>query len=427
MGSFRVRGVIEGFYGNPWSEQQRLDVIPRLAGYGYNTFIYGPKDDPYIRERWRQLYSEDTLAYLRHLKDACEQEGMALWYLLAPCFSITYSEPGEFGALMQKYDQLYSLGVRTFGLLFDDIPETLQHASDRAAYSSLVEAHIDLTNRTYSALKALDSDNELVVCPTEYWGDGRHGYLPTLGRAIPDDVGMFYTGDTICAHTLDAENALRFAALTGKRPLYWDNYPVNDANMTREFHIAPITGRSSDLWRYAEGLVVNPMEYLESSMIALYTIGEYLTGPETYDSEASHKRAIADVLGEEHIPALRALSHMCYKSVLTRHGEQFPDNDPRAGHHDEFLRLVAKGDREALIEWAGRTGSLLRSLEGCSNEAFLRESKPWRESALALCKAVEADVRTGETAALTTYLDDSMDVMQYEAQQLIARLDAGAE
>ena len=425
MGSFAVRGVIEGFYGNPWSPQQRLDVIPRLARYGYNVFVYGPKDDAYILENWRLLYDEEQLAYLRDLKRACDACDMALWYLLAPAFSIEYSSEAEFDTLMRKYQQLHGLGVTTFGLLFDDIPVTLQHPADEAAYGTLVEAHIDLTNRVYRALEAMGDEIRLIVCPTEYWGDGRHGYLGALGQNIPDDVSMFYTGDTICAHTLDAENALRFYRLTGKKPLYWDNYPVNDAKMTQEFHIAPIIGRSPDLWQHAEGLVVNPMEYIESSMISLYTIGEYLADPEGYDSAASHARAIADVLGAKYISALQALNDMCYKSVLTRHGEQFPEHGSGSGHHEIFLSLIAQGSAGDLIAWARDTRALLESLASCPNHLFLTESRPWRESAIAFCQAVESDVQDGSAEALTAYLDDAMDVMKYEASCLIEAIQAG--
>lgn len=425
MGRFAIRGVIEGFYGNPWSGEQRLAIIPRLARYGYNAFVYGPKDDRFIREDWRLPYDEAGLGYLLRLQQVCQGYGMALWYLLAPCFSIQYSDPDEFRALGAKYGQLYGLGVRTFGLLFDDIPETLQHPADRDAYASLVAAHIDLTNRLDDFLKALDPGNALVVCPTEYWGDGRHGYLGALGQGIPDGVAMFYTGETICAHTLDTENAQRFARLTGKKPLYWDNYPVNDANMTQEYHIAPIIGRSSDLWRYADGLVVNPMEYIESSMIPLYTIGEYLTDPEGYDPAAGHRRAIADVLGPDYVEAAQALSDMCYKSALTRHGEQFPEHGPGSSHHDLFLDLVALGRAPALIAWARDTGALLRSLEGCPNGAFVEESCPWRQSALCFCSAVEQDVQAGGVAALLAYLGDPMDVMKYEAERLIERIRTG--
>ena len=44
--AFAIRGVIEGFYGTPWSDEQRLDIIDFLAAHRFNTFLgYVPKDD----------------------------------------------------------------------------------------------------------------------------------------------------------------------------------------------------------------------------------------------------------------------------------------------------------------------------------------------------------------------------------------------
>lgn len=59
-GPFAVRGVVEGFYGTPWTHAQRLDMIDFLARRGLNTFVYSPKDDPLMRHRWREPYRGAT-------------------------------------------------------------------------------------------------------------------------------------------------------------------------------------------------------------------------------------------------------------------------------------------------------------------------------------------------------------------------------
>ena len=45
--SVRYRGVVEGFYGTPWSHQARLRQLKFYGENKMNTYIYGPKDDPY--------------------------------------------------------------------------------------------------------------------------------------------------------------------------------------------------------------------------------------------------------------------------------------------------------------------------------------------------------------------------------------------
>lgn len=136
----------------------------------------------------------------------------------------------------------------------------------------------------------LDKENTLIVCLTEYWGDGSKSYLLALGKGIPADCLILYIGPNICSYELTVENELHFSALTGKKPLYWDNYPVNDANMADEFRADPITGGSSDLYKYSEGHIANPMEYMESYIISLCTRGEYLYDSKNYDPDVSHRK-----------------------------------------------------------------------------------------------------------------------------------------
>ncbi|HEY4397239.1 MAG TPA: beta-N-acetylglucosaminidase domain-containing protein, partial [Acidimicrobiia bacterium] len=46
-----LRGVIEGFYGRPWSLTDRLEMIEFLAERGMNAYVYAPKSDPKHRDR----------------------------------------------------------------------------------------------------------------------------------------------------------------------------------------------------------------------------------------------------------------------------------------------------------------------------------------------------------------------------------------
>ena len=49
-----LSGVIEGFYGRPWTEAQRVRMLDWIGQAGMNMFIYAPKDDIHIRARWRE-------------------------------------------------------------------------------------------------------------------------------------------------------------------------------------------------------------------------------------------------------------------------------------------------------------------------------------------------------------------------------------
>ena len=58
---FVHRGVIEGFYGPPWSHADRLWLVERIGSWGMNRYVYAPKDDPLHRAEWRTPYSAERL------------------------------------------------------------------------------------------------------------------------------------------------------------------------------------------------------------------------------------------------------------------------------------------------------------------------------------------------------------------------------
>ena len=58
---FKTRGVIEGFYGTPWSHEQRLRGLAHFSDFGFNRYLLAPKDDPWHRYDWRSPLSEDFL------------------------------------------------------------------------------------------------------------------------------------------------------------------------------------------------------------------------------------------------------------------------------------------------------------------------------------------------------------------------------
>ncbi len=40
-----LAGVIEGFYGQPWTQAERFELFDWMASWGLNTYLYAPKDD----------------------------------------------------------------------------------------------------------------------------------------------------------------------------------------------------------------------------------------------------------------------------------------------------------------------------------------------------------------------------------------------
>lgn len=314
---FAVRGYIEGFYGKPWSYENRRMMLELMSFYGMNTYYYAPKDDPYHRDKWSELYPESELSALSELAALCREKFVKFHYCIAPGLSMKYSSEEDFYKLIRKAEQLYGVGIRNFGLLVDDIPEDLWFDEDKAAFDGeAVNAHIVLCDKFRNYLKEKDSGCTLTVCPLQYHGRGDEYYISKLGQGISGDIDIFWTGKNICSQEITVREAVTFENSTNRQPLYWDNFPVNDAEMYNEMHIGYLTGRESDLYRYSRGIVSNTMEYALSSRIPLLTVCDYLWNPVSYDGFESWQKACKIILGEEKelfMPLLDNLLTSCLK------------------------------------------------------------------------------------------------------------------
>lgn len=380
--SFAVRGYIEGFYGNPWSHGSRKSVMTLMAKNRMNTVYYAPKDDLYHREKWRDLYPEAELARLKELVDTAAEYHMDFYWCIAPGLSMKYSYDADFDVLMLKTKQLYSAGIRRFGLLLDDIDEELAFDEDKALYGETVNAHIDLVNKYYSQLISLDSSIKLTVCPTLYHGKGNEYYISKLGQNIPPLVSLFWTGRDICSRELTSREAINFVEGTYHKPLYWDNYPVNDCSMFNEMHISPIINRDGDLWKYSEGIISNCMEYAECSKIPLITFADYLWDSENYDPQKSWENAVKQVIGKENADNFIVFADHLYTSCLkdsnSRRMYAAFDKIEAAFKAGDMQKAFALGE-EYLQKMNACREYLQRDLPIC------RELKKWAEKFFVAC------------------------------------------
>ena len=319
---FKRRGYIEGFYGPTWENSKRLSVMKLMASYGMNTFFYAPKDDIYHRAKWRDIYPEKELSDLKNLfNNACDNQ-LDFHWTIGPGLTYKYTSDEDFTLLINKIKSIYDIGVRNFGLLLDDIPWNFQYEDDEKAFDSIVDAHIDLVNKTYSALKEIDASINLTVCPTEYSGNCNEYYITKFGCNIPADVDLFWTGTEICSRVLTVRETDEFTSATNHRPLYWDNFPVNDCEMFQELHLGALIGRDKELYKHCEGIISNVMEFAECSKIPLMTIADFLWNPLAYNSNESLKNAHNEMLGNDADSFFYFADHLGV-SCLTRYSSSY--------------------------------------------------------------------------------------------------------
>lgn len=376
---FKIRGIIEGYYGPPWEENSRLKMLDFLADCKFNAYFYGPKDDAYHRERWRDFYDTDSLKNLKFMVEQSAERALDFWYTLGPGLSMKYSSELDFKDLLNKFFQLAGLGIRHFGLLFDDIPEELQHAEDQELFSDLPEAHISISNRIYKELTSLYSNLKFVVCPTQYHGKGNEYYISRLGDGLDPRIEIFWTGPEICSRTLSLDDTSLLARQIHRPVLFWDNYPVNDLEMAQELHIGPYRERDIHLFRASSGVVANGMEHPESSRIAFHTIGAYLWSAENYNPENAWDIALQNVVGSKDWEVFKIFADNSRYSCL------YPKDSPDLAaklHQFEFEKKYGNPDK-ALLVLKGILTELQKAVdlfeEGLENEVLQKEITPWTE------------------------------------------------
>lgn len=382
--SFARRGYIEGFYGKPWSHAQRLEMIAFMASRGENCVYYAPKDDPYHRRLWREAYPPTELERLRELAVKAEELCVSFAYCLAPGLSIRYTDRDDITALREKLRQVYSVGVRNFGLLLDDIPEGFLCEEDGRRYPDFVSAHIDLVNGCYAFLKSLDTACTLTVCPTVYWGRGDDEYDVKLGGNIPSDVLLFFTGRDICSREITCAEAEYISKTTSHAPLYWDNFPVNDAEMFKEMHLAPLNGRDPLLYRFCSGLISNGMEYFECGKFPLSTAADYLWDPEHYDPEQSFERALTALLPPEEAEDMRIVADHLRTSCLRDENSRI-----MGSYLSRATALTASGEKEKALPFAAayteKANNVKKNLEKYTGLVY-KELGEWTDKFSLMCE-----------------------------------------
>ncbi len=384
-----LRGVIEGFYGAPWSHADRLAQLDFYGRTKQNMYVYSPKDDPFLRARWRDQYPPEQLALLSQLVGRAAANHVEFTYALSPGLSVCYSSDADKTALVTKFQSLWDIGVRSFAIPLDDISYTRWNCDADAAKfgtggAAAGAAQSFLLNRVQQDFIAAHPGVErLQTVPTEYYDLADSPYKTALRTQLDKAVIVEWTGVGVIAGQITEKQARQAKEVFGHDILIWDNYPVNDY-ITERLLLGPYIGREPGVAKYLSGITANPMVQAEASKIAEFTSGDFLWNPDRYDPDKSWLAAIAD-LGGPAAPALKVFAENNYSSLLARLDTGKPDLDSpvlrpllaafwTALEKKDPWDAAAKLDRY-LTSMASDPEDLRRGM--ASNPKFLAEVGPW--------------------------------------------------
>lgn len=360
------RGVVEGFYGNPWSHQVRLSLIDFYGRHKMNTYFYAPKDDPYHSSpNWRLPYPEKEAQNIRELAEASRRNHVDFVWAIHPGKDIKWNEE-DYQNLVNKFQMMYDLGVRSFAIFFDDIEgegtnPTRQTELMNRLNEDFIKTHPDVSS--------------LVACPTDYsrmWANPTEkGALATWGRQLDPSVEVMNTGDFVCSD-LTRESQEFFSNLTRRPGYYWWNWPVTD--YARRYLLqGPAYGLDTTLTADDIcAIVSNPMEHGEASKLALYGVADYAWNTPEYNAIDNWERGLRELAPEAHEAYRRFAIHSADTEVGYRRDESWETKIPTPGAtfnpngykalKDEFIAITqVPGQLEA----------------GMSNELLLGELRPW--------------------------------------------------
>lgn len=359
------RGVVEGFYGTPWSHQVRMSLIDFYGKFKMNTYLYGPKDDPYHScPNWRLPYPEKEAQNIKELVQACKRNRVDFVWAIHPGQDIKWNEE-DYQNLVNKFNWMYDLGVRDFAIFFDDI----------SGEGTNPVKQTELLNRlTDEFVKVKGDVSPLTVCPTDYsklWANPTpQGSLAIYGNTLNPDIKVFWTGDVVCSDL--TPETMEWINSRIKRPAYyWWNYPVQD--YVRNFILqGPAYGLDTSLTKDDVcGVISNPMEHGEASKLALYGVADYAWNIANYNPIDSWERGLNE-LAPEAKDAYRTFAiHSCDTENGYRRDESWETKTFRIANWNDAAAQALKAEFEKIEKVPAEME------QGCKNKALLQELRPW--------------------------------------------------
>ena len=291
-----LAGVIEGFYGRPWSAAERLELFEWMAAFGLSTYLYAPKDDLKQRALWRETYSPEEAGALAATIRDCVARGLRFIYALSPGLDIRFGRDEDQACLRARFEQMLGLGCEHFALLFDDIPDRM-HEEDATRWASFASAQCGAANGVYRWVRGQRPGARFLFCPTPYCGRmvdrqlGGPGYLDTVGRELDAGIDVCWTGPEIVSREIPVAHVRELRRVLRRKPLIWDNLHANDYD-GRRFYCGPYAGRPDALRQEVAGILSNPNSELPLNYVPLRTLGEFVRGRGHWDARRAYLEAM---------------------------------------------------------------------------------------------------------------------------------------
>jgi hypothetical protein len=252
------RGIVEGMYGGrtsygtQWTPGERALVMRLLGRLRGNTFVYGPKNDPYagwIGGSWRTAYptssgAAQAIAVAAHDADA---NLMRFVWAISPGAQFDFTKyASELAAVASKFDSMRKLGVHHFALFLDD-----------QSINATIQQQAQLMNDLDAYVKKSDPTDHLLVVWWDYAGTADSS-TSALGPLVGKDVEIMWTGPCVESCTIAASDMKPVDSSYARQTSIWDNWP-SATGCCNQSAAERMTGRSADLTTAIAAYYANPV------------------------------------------------------------------------------------------------------------------------------------------------------------------------
>ncbi|MFA6871906.1 MAG: beta-N-acetylglucosaminidase domain-containing protein [Bacteroidaceae bacterium] len=394
----KYRGIVEGFYGHPYSVANKLSLLEYCKRYKLNTYVYGPKSDPYHLGKWRDDYPTQLTEKERFMglitqadlkKIAAKAKACHVNFIWAAhpalengiSFSNSSAMESGIDALMDKFAHLHQLGIRSFGVFIDDMTYT-PSGGMQAYLANEVQKRLRSTYNSTSEM--LEQVTPLFFVPTAYALN--YGSSSTLNalKEVDAAVEIAFTGYD-CFSNIRGSACADMAQRVGRNAVMWWNNPVNDDKdewlylhgLTTRWSIEDSAPISS-----LHGLLLNPMNQAQSSKIALFGGADYAWNPALFNAEANWKASFSSLFTTVAIrSAFQLFVDMVSSYSKTGKGEKYADLYAAFRQSYPSVQVPAIANQlQALFEQANAACHVLQQLKESNNEEerlFYAEAKSW--------------------------------------------------
>lgn len=400
----QYRGVIEGYYGVPYSMEVTEDLFRFMARYKLNMYMYGAKSDPYHSQYWDKPYPTKlndrekrfgmmTREMMKQLAQAAHRCKVNFIWSIHP--GTTFTKLGESDVLeriMSKFEKMYELGVRQFGVFVDDcgVPyddPSLKQCADRL--SNLQELVDTKWNQPGTA--PADMVKQLQYVPQLY---AYSWVKPELARKfweslspVPSKVNIYTTGKNVWS--VPNSNDLQVLNdYLGREVSWWWNYPCNDVDVTKIFVADTYTNFADETHIHFTGeleknlslktIIINPMQQGELSKIPLFGVADYTWNMDSFNNMENWKASLPAVVGKNNaedfetiVPYLRYYDSLSPLAGIINDFKTSYEKDPATASVQPLKAELAK------IIAACATIEAMKD-SGCTSDTlFYADLRPW--------------------------------------------------